>query len=68
MTPIVTRRMAVTTVAAASFWKRVTSLLRDEKRAVRCGRDPACDPAAILAPKGGSGRIAGSRARVLGGP
>ena len=27
MTPIVTRTMAVTTVAAASFWKRVTNVL-----------------------------------------
>ena len=29
MTPIVTSRIAVTTVAAASFWKRVTGLLGD---------------------------------------
>jgi hypothetical protein len=37
MTPIVTSRIAVTTVAAASFWNRVTDLLGADGSGT-CGR------------------------------
>ena len=47
MTPIVTSRSAVATVAAASFWKRVTSLLRVDSG---LGRTPAPAPARRPAP------------------
>jgi hypothetical protein len=44
MTPIVTSRIAVATVAAASFWKRVTSLLGDAGFGSTPGSPPARRP------------------------
>jgi hypothetical protein len=44
ITPIVTSRIAVTTVAAASFWKRVKELLGPVRMGVGvggCGGPPA---------------------------
>src|SRR5690348_4097201 len=51
MTPIVTRRIAVTTVAAASFWKRVNELLGRPVGSGRGWRRERCGAGAILPPR-----------------